>query len=73
MPTSEIEVKDQTTGYGYFQIVQSRGEFTVWQCTFHWARGMEKVHKIGTTKDEAKAFTLVRSYSGGKNLKFWGK
>lgn len=71
MTVKTIEVTNQTTGYGYFQVVDGGGRHTVYQCSHHWADGMKQKKNIGSTKTLPDAIALIKSYSGGDVLKFW--
>lgn len=69
--TKTIEVTNSTTGYGYFQVVETGGRHVVYQCSYHWGGGMTKKQNIGSAKTFADALAIIKSYSGGSNLKFW--
>ncbi len=68
--TVNIKVSDCTTGYGYFQIHQSRGLFHVYQCTVHWARGWSYAQTIGTARNQVQALDMIKSFAGGSRIRY---
>ena len=68
--SDNIEVKDCTTGYGYFIIDEFKGMFRVWQSTSHWG-SLKAKQNVGEARTYEGALSIVKSYSGGTKLKIW--
>lgn len=70
MTTKKIEVTDGNGRYGYFEVYEYRGTYTVYQCSVHWASGWSRKQTVGTARNQPDALDLVKSFSGGRTLKF---
>jgi hypothetical protein len=66
----KVEVLDRGVRYSYFEILEDRGNYTVFQCSVHWASGWSRKQTVGSAKTQADALDLIKSFSGGQTLKF---